>query len=213
MFKWLSSGLTSTSPHASVSDPTKKEEISYFYSKVSDNNLIKDQTNLLSTPLDKTLITVRPTDNSTRPLNQAPSIPQNQTVDLSSEDKLSCYFHSALLGKDTISMGVEFTLNKHVSLNVRNLWSDNNFSRCETSVRYYSNPLTHNFKRPHGDFMSFVYSAGCTNNIDLIVGKKVYVGEDVVSCPVMMTACIGPSYFVNECKLSTLIEMSVGIEI
>jgi hypothetical protein len=199
MFKWITSVFTSTSQPTSDSVPAKKEEISYFYSKINDDGLVKDQKSTILKGVDQPTTTAQLT--------------QDSTEDHSSLVERSIFYHSAILHKDTISMGVEFSLNKNISWNFRSLWSDDNNSRFDTSVRYYANPLTRNFKRPNGEFISLGYSSGCTDNIDLLVGKKVYIGEDVISCPVVVSACIGPSYFVDEHKLSTLIEMSVGIEI
>jgi hypothetical protein len=199
MFKWIASVFTSTSQPTSDPDSSKKEEISYFYSKINDDELVKDQEN----PLLK--LVEQPTTTA--------QLPQDAAEDHSSLVERSIFYHSAILHKDTISMGVEFSLNKNISWNFRSLWSDDNNSRFDTSVRYYANPLTRNFKRPNGEFISLGYSSGFTDNIDLLVGKKVYIGEKLVPCPVVMTACIGPSYFVDEHTLSTLIEMSVGIEI
>lgn len=210
MLKWIASVFTSTS-HPTTSHPTsdsvpaKKEEISYFYSKINDDELVKDQKSALLKAVDQPTTTAQLTQDSAQFTNQS--------TDHSSSVERSIFYHSAILHKDTISMGVEFSLNKNISWNFRSLWSDDNNSRFDTSVRYYANPLTRNFKRPNGEFISLGYSSGCTSNIDLLVGKKVYIGEKLVPCPVVMTACVGPSYFVDEHKLSTLIEMSVGIEI
>jgi hypothetical protein len=140
-------------------------------------------------------------------------------------DLNTIFFHASLLQDvSVLSMGTEVLFGKNISVHSRFCMNTKipNSTRNELSVRWYplfekskfGNPhsqLTFRGQRPQGVFFSLGFSEGVTN-VDLLVGKKAYLGEEHVPTPLVFTGYFGPSYFVGENKVSGLVGTSIGFE-
>jgi len=176
---------------------TPTGDVSYFFSKPTST---PDQS-LLETQSSSTTTTTR-----SNPIT----------------DQFPMLFHSSINHRREISLGSELFFSPPVSVYTQIILNENSFlDRRELSARLYLNDpsqlflrVNGNTFRPHGSFFSIGLSLSQTDEecVSFLVGKKTYIGEKVLSCPLVITGFIGSSISLPTGKISAEMGIDAGIE-